>query len=93
MAYPIEGQTQAYLVVLNFQLLPEKLAGFESKLKEEKQILRYLIVTKDPEKEKPKKPRGVPGITPKPTETIPIKEKKVELKEIDKKLEEIFKEE
>jgi small subunit ribosomal protein S6 len=86
LAYPIKKQTQAYLAVLNFQLNPEGLTNLEKKLKLENQILRYLILTKKPLKVVAKAPR-VPSLPEKP-KVAP--KKKVELKEIEKKLEEIL---
>ncbi len=86
LAYPIKKQNQAYLAVLNFQLNAEKLTDLEKKLKEDLQILRYLLLVKA----KPEKIRIVPRRVVK--EVISEKEKKVELKEIEKKLEEILKE-
>ena len=85
LAYPIKRQAQAYLVVSDFQLNPEKLADFEKKLKETAQILRYLILIK-------KSPRPMKTVfrIRKPKEIT--EEKKVELKEIEKKLEEILNE-
>ena len=83
MAYPIKGQTQAYLTVSDFQLNPEKLADFEKKLKETAQILRYLILVK-----KSPKPMRASSRVRKPKEVT--EEKKVKLKEIEKKLEEIL---
>ncbi|MBZ9577427.1 30S ribosomal protein S6 [Patescibacteria group bacterium] len=100
LGYPIKKKEEAFLVALNFSLNPEKLGSLEKKLKSENQILRYVILTKKtPEKilrprrtslglateetlPKIKKPPKVP---PKITEP-----KKVELKEIDKKIEEIL---
>ncbi len=97
LAYPIKKsvlktpQTQAYLAVLSFKLNPEKLANLEKKLKSENQILRYLILVKKVSRIIPKKIRAAEFIAPKkPMETR--EEKKVELKEIEKKLEEILKE-
>ena len=73
---------EAYLAVLNFQLNPENLADIEKKLKTESQILRHLILIK-----KPVKVTTRTAIRKPPTR---LKEKKVELKEIEKKLEEIL---
>ena len=86
LAYPIKGQTQAYLTVSDFQLNPEKLADFEKKLKETAQILRYLILIK-----KSPRPMRIVSRVKKPREVTA--EKKVELKEIEQKLEEILGEE
>jgi small subunit ribosomal protein S6 len=86
LAYPIKKQNEAFLIELSFYLEPEKLGSLEKELKAEKKILRYLILAKPKLKiiklrKRPKK------VIPKP-----LKEKKVELKEIEKKLEEILKE-
>lgn len=78
--YPIKKRTEAFLATLSFQLNPEKLADLEKKLKEEKNILRYLIVSKRVYK------KTLPPERPKRT----IKREKVELKDIDKKLKEIL---
>ena len=85
LAYPVKKQSQAYLAVASFQLLPEKLANLEKVLKADSQILRYIILIKRPVKEIKK---GRMFIEPKIEK--PKKEKKVELKEIEKKLEEIL---
>jgi len=78
----------AYLATLNFHLAPEKLGSLEKKLKSEGQVLRYIILTK------PKHiTRYVLGGKVPPSK-LPKKivkpEAKVELKEIEKKLEEIL---
>ena len=90
LAYPIKKQTQAFLAILTFQLEPIKLIDLEKKLKLENQMLRYLILIKPPVKEMPARRKKVPEIVPK--KPFPPSEKKVELKEIEKKLEEILKE-
>lgn len=78
--YPIKKKTEALLATLSFQLKPEKLKELEKKLKAEKNILRYLIITK-------KVPKKVPTAKAK---RKPIKREKVELKDIEKKLKEIL---
>jgi ribosomal protein S6 len=96
LAYSVEGQSQAYLTVLNFQMAPEKLADLEKELKEEKRILRYLILVKPPVKKEKAVRRPRNTAADKKGELRPIlseEEKKVELKEIEKKLDEILKEE
>ncbi|HUV81301.1 MAG TPA: 30S ribosomal protein S6 [Patescibacteria group bacterium] len=96
LAYSVQGQPQAYLAVLNFQMVPEKLAGLEKELKEEKRILRYLILVKPPVKKEKAVRRPRKTVADKEGELRPIlseEEKKVELKEIEKKLDEILKEE
>ncbi len=86
LAYPIKKQSQAYLVTDIFQLSPEKLADLEKTLKVETQILRYIILIKRPMREIKKSRMFI-----EPKIEKPKKEKKVELKEIEKKLEEILK--
>ncbi len=79
LAYPIKKKREAFLADLSFVLEPEKLKNIKKKLKAEKQILRFLLLKKQPPKE--------PKVARKPR----IKTKtKVELKEIEKKLEEIL---
>jgi len=86
LAYPIKKQSQAYLAVVNFHLPPEKLTNLEKVLKADSQILRYLMLIKRPIKAIKKSRMMI--IEPKIEK--PKKEKKVELKEIEKKLEEIL---
>ncbi len=78
----------AYLATLNFHLDPEKLGSLEKGLKSENQVLRYIILTKPRTKE-------VLGLSKKvPPSKLPKKivkpEAKVELKEIEKKLDEML---
>jgi len=89
LAYPIKKKWSAYLISLVFQLAPEKLENLQRKLKEEPQILRYLLSIK------PSEAREVvaPARKPRPKAALPKIKKpeiKVELKEIEKKLEEIL---
>ncbi len=85
LGYEIKEKREAFLSILNFSLNPEKLENLEKKLKTENQILRYMILNKDLSK----KTLSVKRTSPK----LKIKEsEKVELKEIDKKIEEILKE-
>lgn len=98
--YLIKKKGNAFLITLNFQLSPGKLKNLEKKLKSETQIIRYMILTKKepgeiPAPEKLIKPPTLreKEKTQETKETAKtIKPKKVELKEIDKKIEEILKE-
>lgn len=76
LAYPIRKKNQAFLVSLDFYLEPSKIPFLEKKIKEEEKIFRYLIFSK--------KKKILPLIPKK------IVKKKVELKELEKKLEEIL---
>jgi len=100
LGYSIKKKEEAFLVALNFSLNPEKLGSLEKKLKSENQILRYIILTKKISKKilHPKRTslglaskEALPKIK-KPPEAPPkiTEPKKVELKEIDKKIEEIL---
>ncbi|MFH1582265.1 MAG: 30S ribosomal protein S6 [bacterium] len=92
LAYPIQKKEQSYMAVATFNALPGKIADLEKQLKEEKEILRYILVIKEKQKTlkvRPHLARGKPLVeTKEPT----IQEKKVELKEIEKKLDEILNE-
>lgn len=81
LVFPIKKKREAFLINLNFHLPPEKLEILEKKLKSEKKILRYLILSK-------KLPKKISEILVKKPKKI-VKPK-VELKEIEKKLEEIL---
>jgi small subunit ribosomal protein S6 len=93
---PIEKNTSAFFKILTFNLNPEKLIDLEKKLKENKEILRYFILAKkEPSKEilfkrQVKKPETLKPVIPEITKDKP--KKKVELKDIDKKLKEILEE-
>jgi len=79
----------AYLATLNFHLSPKKLGSLEKKLKAEGQVLRYIILTK-PRRKTPItfRKRMAEGKPTTPEKKV-VREK-VELKEIEKKLEEIL---
>lgn len=85
LAYSINKKDEAYLANLNFQIKPGGLNILEKKLRAEGEILRYLILTKRALKEE---------VKPKLSKVFPRKtlegKPKVELKEIEKKLEEIL---
>lgn len=82
LAYPIQKKTGALVADLTFNLKPEKIKDFEKNLKSESQILRYLI-------SKEKLARKIPKARAKPKKITKPKVK-VELKEVEKKLEEIL---
>lgn len=126
LGYPIKGNKNVFLKTVVFKYNPEKLPVLDKYLKEEKSILRFLIIKIEKKKrkkkirsldkidalvqkqkmeesieEKTRKIGQIPEIKEeaKTTEKTPSfmgdtkqKEKKVELKDIDKKLEEILEE-
>jgi len=83
LGYQIKKKSEAFLGIQDFRLNPEKLGALEKKLKKEKKLLRYMILAK-------KLPRVISKIPTKPVLPKAKKEEKVELKEIEKKLEEIL---
>jgi ribosomal protein S6 len=91
---PIKGQEIVLMVSASFHFEPANLDELIKKLKSEKQILRHLInVRKTHKIETPRKiPRIAAGIqeTDENTTKTIEKPKKVEIKEIEKKLEEIL---
>ena len=87
---PIRHAKEGYLAVITFSLGEEKLLNVEKKCKETQQILRFFIV-KQVKRVIRKKGRVAP--TPEiATAPAQKKEEKIDLQDIDKKLEEIFKE-
>lgn len=83
LAYPVKKANQAYMVNLSFELNPEKLESLREKLNSIGEIIRYsLMVKKSPKITKSS--HRVPKITKKASQP------KVELEEIEKKLEEIL---
>ena len=98
LASPVKNKDEAYFTTLSFRIEPGKLENLEKKLRLESQILRYLILVK-PKPEKLFEPKPAQILPARltfgnskaggPRKTL--KEKpKVELKEIEKKLDEIL---
>ena len=86
LAYQIKKQQEGFLICLNFQIAPENLEKVEQQLKHEKDILRYLITIK-----KILKPKTISQKAKTKAASRPIKDK-AEMKELDKKIEEILNE-
>ncbi len=91
--YPVKKEG-GYLVTLNFNLEPDRVSSLEKKLKSESKIIRYMILVKKLEKKifiSNKPPRLVKPPSDKILQDkIPTEKTKVELNEIEKKLEEIL---
>ena len=101
LAYPIKRQGSGFFTVLEFQLEPEHIGELKEKLQKDGKIIRHMLIIKNPAKiQKERRTRKKPLISAIPVETIKekgeVKEKKVsrkvELKEIEEKLEEILSE-
>lgn len=84
LSYPIKKKHEAFLTSVSFYSKPEKIENLEKKLKAEGFLLRYLISTEKLQK------KAAVSIPKKLTKAKP---KKVELKDFEKKLEEILGEE
>lgn len=85
---PTNKQSTANLIALEFWSEPDKIAELEKNLKDNKQIQRYLIVVKNPEKAEIK-----PARKPMRESKAQAEKSKVELKKIGEKLDEILKSE
>jgi ribosomal protein S6 len=92
----IKGNSSANMATLSFYLAPEKLEDFKKNLKTGGNILKYIVLHKEPRKKEvaPRRMRPVAVATEATEETKKTKTsekpKKVEIKEIEKKLEEIL---
>ncbi len=85
LAYPISGESQAFLISIFFQSEPADILKLKKYLKEEGKILRHLIIKTKPQEEEREEedPKKTPLFRP-------SQKPKVELSEIDKKIEEIL---
>jgi len=82
----IQKHPDGYLTLVSFSIQPEQLLSIEKTIKEEKQILRHMLLSK------PVKVREIPTITTKtPVAKTAGLQEKMDIEEIDKKLEEILK--
>lgn len=98
LAYPIKKQSMAFLATINFKADPQKITAIEEGLRLENKILRFYLLTKKifawQEKRKEKeevKEAVLPALPDRQAGGRQEKEgEKVGLKEIDKKLKEIF---
>ncbi|MCX6737993.1 MAG: 30S ribosomal protein S6 [Candidatus Parcubacteria bacterium] len=100
LGYPVKKEKGAVLLALDFSYDGEKMPELQKKITSENQILRYFL--KEIPKHKPYVPSARKSLFKKAeteekesiientTDKISGKEQKVELKDIDKKIEEIF---
>ncbi|HEX9721693.1 MAG TPA: 30S ribosomal protein S6 [Candidatus Paceibacterota bacterium] len=98
---PIGKHKEGFLATLSFSLVPEHLEAFEKYCKEQKDILRFLAAKhiRHATKAQPTiaRPHPTPVLSAAAPETPASlteakSEEKIDLEDIDKKLEEIFKE-
>jgi len=98
LAYAIKKETNGYFGWMTFTMTPGAVAGLEKKIKENKDLLRHLIVEEEIETRIPYvRPMGVrrapalqktPAMASAPAGEAP--EEKLDLEALDKKLEEIL---
>ncbi|MBI2038378.1 MAG: 30S ribosomal protein S6 [Candidatus Nealsonbacteria bacterium] len=86
-AYLKGKERPGLLFSLNFEMNPEQLPDFEKKLKLENQILRYTVTIKKQQRLLRERPRIMPSVS---RETERKAQPKVEMADIEKKLEEIL---
>lgn len=92
LAYPIQKKGEAFLATFEFQSLPQEAENLKKELEKEKNILRFLLIKKRGVEKIKKRLRPAPTIVSADKKEKPKPVKKVELKEIEKKLEEVLKE-
>ena len=84
LAYPIQKENEAYLADFEFYLESSNLLSLKETIQKENKILRFIVVKRLEKKEKPT------ATQPKQSLSQKSSPKKVELKDLDKKLEEIL---
>lgn len=102
LSYPIKKLGSGYLAVLEFQIEPEKISELKEKLEKDGKILRHVIIIKNParirkERGSARKPLFSAETRPAGDKNTAMAEseekkssKKVELEDIEKKLDEIL---
>ncbi len=97
LGYTIKKQRTAFWVNLELSIEPEKIELINSFMKKEAKVLRYLLVIKKPKRQvKERRERKDQTIAPAPEkegiiEKAEKSDKKVDLQDIDEKLDEILK--
>ncbi|OHA69115.1 MAG: 30S ribosomal protein S6 [Candidatus Wildermuthbacteria bacterium RIFCSPLOWO2_01_FULL_47_18] len=84
LAYPIQKQREAYRGLLTFAMDPKEVEAFQKLVQGQKEVLRFLLIVA------PKVKVEIPTLAK--ASTKPVEEEKMSIEDIDKKLEEIFKE-
>lgn len=92
LSYPIRKQAIAYLADIDFRTSAEKISSLEQKIKSNNNILRHLLLAKKELKAVPARKRRTLFAAKTGGSAVPeiTKEKKIDLKDIDQKLEEIL---
>ncbi len=91
LAYPIQKEKEAFFGFFEFKTTAEEIEILKTELKKEKNLLRFLIIKREAKKKEQIKRTKKPEIPLEPKEESDekLKEKKVELKNIEEKIEEI----
>lgn len=95
LSYPIKKRASGFMGVLEFQLEPEKLSELKEKIDKDRKIVRHMVIIKKLVKERKQRRTRIKPVSiveSSPIETETKAEKKVELEEIEKKLDEILNE-
>lgn len=99
LSYPIKSRASGFFGILEFQIEPEKLAEIKESVSKDGKITRHMMVVKNPVKiKKGRRTRPAPSFQPdvKAEENNPPSAKasegkeKVELKDIEQRLDEIL---
>lgn len=95
LAYPVKKENAAWFQITYFSLDSSRIEDLQKKLKEEKGILRFLLLVKRPVKISARRARKSKETTSKFVskeikKEVGTSQQKVELKEIEKKLDEIL---
>ena len=85
---PVKKHSEAELAVVRFVLDPQKLEGVGKSLRAKESILRFALLSYIPQRAQK---RTIAKTIATPITREPTEEEKVEIGDIDKKLEEIFK--
>ncbi len=94
LAYPINKQEYGFYVTIEFNCAPENIIELDKKISLEPQVLRHLLLTKEIVKQAPRKyvPPKIKEKIEASYKTQPETPEKIEIEEIDKKLEELLEE-
>lgn len=89
LGYEIKNKSLAYFKSIEFQLSPEHIKEIEKEIKNEKDILRFFLISLKPARENVFRKSSRTSLKT-PLTKPETEKKKIELKEIEKKLEEIL---
>lgn len=95
LAFPIAGRASGFFGVLEFQLEPEKLLELKEMVSKDGKIIRHMVIIKEPVKIKKERRPRIEKTEPKieAVEKTPEKaetKEKIELKDIEQKLDELL---